>query len=72
MGWMGERYVARHAAIIGCCQAVEHEEISRYGNGPRRLARPRRDLLSGILDQEKAAKHKLAHIAIAEINRPVH
>ena len=23
--------VARHATIIGCCQAVEHYEISRYG-----------------------------------------
>jgi ferritin-like metal-binding protein YciE len=23
--------VAKHAAIIGCCQAVEHYEISRYG-----------------------------------------
>ena len=37
--------VARHAAIIGCCQAVEHYEISRYarcGNGPRRWARTRR------------------------------
>ena len=26
-----EGAVAKHAAIIGCCQAVEHYEISRYG-----------------------------------------
>ncbi len=28
------------------------------------------DLLSGILDQEKAANSKLTHIAISEINKP--
>ena len=27
------------------------------------------DLLSGILDQEKAANHKLTHLAISEINK---
>jgi ferritin-like metal-binding protein YciE len=26
-----EGTVAKHAAIIGCCQSVEHYEISRYG-----------------------------------------
>ena len=66
--------VARHAAIIGCCQAVEHYEISRYGT-LREWAKAlgeteAHDLLSGILDQEKAANHKLTHIAIAEINKP--
>ncbi len=66
--------VAKHAAIIGCCQAVEHYEISRYGT-LREWAKAlgeneAHDLLSGILDQEKAANHKLTHIAIAEINKP--
>jgi ferritin-like metal-binding protein YciE len=64
--------VARHATIIGC-QAVEHYEISRYGT-LREWAKAlgeteAHDLLSGILDQEKAANHKLTHIAIAEINK---
>ena len=66
--------IARHAAIIGCCQAVEHYEISRYGTlreWAKALGETKaNDLLSGILDQEKAANHKLTHIAIAEINRP--
>lgn len=66
--------VARHAAIIGCCQAVEHYEISRYGT-LREWAKAlgedeSHDLLSGILDQEKAANHKLTHIAITTINKP--
>ena len=58
--------VAKHAAIIGCCQAVEHYEIARYALGEREA----HDLLSGILDQEKAANHKLSHIAINTINKP--
>src|SRR4029453_10422359 len=66
--------VARHAAIIGCCQAVEHYEISRYGT-LREWAKAlgeteAHELLSGILDQEKAANHKLTNIAVTEINRP--
>jgi ferritin-like metal-binding protein YciE len=66
--------VARHAAIIGCCQAVEHYEISRYGT-LREWAKAlgeseAHELLSGILDQEKAANHKLTNIAVSEINRP--
>jgi len=65
--------VAKHAAIIGCCQAVEHYEIARYGT-LREWAKAlgeheSHDLLSGILDQEKAADHKLTHIAIATINK---
>ena len=65
--------IARHAAIIGCCQAVEHYEISRYGT-LREWAKAlgeteAHDLLSGILDQEKAANHKLTHIAVAETNK---
>ena len=65
--------VAKHAAIIGCCQAVEHYEIARYGT-LREWAKAlgeteAHDLLSGILDQEKAANHKLTHLAISEINK---
>jgi len=65
--------VAMHAAVIGCCQAVEHYEISRYGT-LREWAKAlgeteAHDLLSGILDQEKAANHKLTHLAISEINK---
>jgi ferritin-like metal-binding protein YciE len=65
--------VAKHAAIIGCCQAVEHYEIARYGT-LREWAKAlgeseAHDLLSEILDQEKAANHKLTHIAITTINK---
>jgi ferritin-like metal-binding protein YciE len=66
--------VAKHAAVIGCCQAVEHYEIARYGTlreWAKALGRPEaHELLSDILDQEKAANHKLTHIAISEINKP--
>jgi ferritin-like metal-binding protein YciE len=65
--------VAKHAAIIGCCQAVEHYEISRYGtlrDWAKALGEPEaHELLMDILDQEKAANHKLTHIAITEINK---
>ena len=70
----GEGSVAKHAAIIGCCQAVEHYEIARYGT-LREWAKAlgeteAHDLLSGILDQEKAANHKLTHIALTTVNKP--
>lgn len=70
----GKGAVARNAALIGCCQAVEHYEIARYGT-LREWAKAlgedeAHDLLSGILDQEKAANSKLTHIAISEINKP--
>jgi ferritin-like metal-binding protein YciE len=66
--------VAKHAAIIGCCQAVEHYEIARYGT-LREWAKAlgeseAHELLSEILDQEKAVNHKLTHIAITTINKP--
>jgi len=65
--------VAKHAAIIGCCQAVEHYEISRYGTlreWAKALGKNEaHELLTEILDQEKAANHKLTHIAITEINK---
>jgi ferritin-like metal-binding protein YciE len=65
--------VARHAGIIGCCQAVEHYEIARYGT-LREWAKALKEskaheLLSEILDQEKAANSKLTNIAISEINK---
>ncbi len=65
--------VARHAAIIGCCQAVEHYEIARYGTlreWAKALGKTEaHELLSEILDQEKAANSKLTNIAITEINK---
>jgi ferritin-like metal-binding protein YciE len=66
--------IAKHAAIIGCCQAIEHYEISRYGT-LRGWAKAfgeseAHELLSEILDQGKAANHKLTHIAITTINKP--
>ena len=69
-----EGSVAKHAAIIGCCQAVEHYEISRYGTlreWAKALGETKaHELLSEILDQEKAANAKLTNIAITEINKP--
>jgi len=65
--------VAKHATIIGCCQAVEHYEISRYGTlreWAKALGKTEaHELLSEILDQEKAANAKLTTIAITEINK---
>src|SRR6478736_1625108 len=69
-----EGTIAKHAAIIGCCQSIEHYEISRYGTlreWAKALGETKaHDLLSEILDQEKAANAKLTAIAINEINRP--
>ena len=58
--------------IVGCCQAIEHYEIARYGT-LREWAKSldeqeAHDLLNGILDQEKAANHKLTHLAVTAIN----
>jgi ferritin-like metal-binding protein YciE len=65
---------ARHAVIIGCCQAVEHYEIARYGTlreWAKALGESKaQELLSEVLDQEKAANSKLTNIAITEINKP--
>jgi ferritin-like metal-binding protein YciE len=64
---------ARNAAIIGCCQAIEHYEIARYGTlreWAKAIDQPEaHDMLSAILDQEKAANHKLTNLAVAGINR---
>ena len=63
---------AKNAAIIGACQAVEHYEIARYGT-LREWAKvlglgEAHDLLTEILDQEKAANSKLTNLAVSEIN----
>lgn len=64
--------VAKHALIIGICQAIEHYEIARYGTlreWAKELGeKEAHDLLSDILDQEKAANHTLTHIAVTTLN----
>jgi ferritin-like metal-binding protein YciE len=64
--------VARHAAVIGICQAIEHYEIARYGT-LREWAKAlghdeAHERLSSILDQEKAANHTLTHLAVTTVN----
>jgi ferritin-like metal-binding protein YciE len=66
---------ARDVALIGCCQAIEHYEISRYGS-LREWAKvlgntEAHDLLGTILDQEKAANNKLTHLAVSTVNQGV-
>jgi ferritin-like metal-binding protein YciE len=65
--------VALNAAVIAAAQAVEHYEISRYGS-LREWAKvlghqEAHDLLSGILDEEKAANNKLTNLAVSTINK---
>ncbi|MBC7283543.1 ferritin-like domain-containing protein [Hoeflea sp.] len=64
---------ALNAMLIGACQAVEHYEIARYGT-LREWAKilghtEAHDLLTSILDQEKAANSKLTNLAVSEINK---
>ena len=64
---------ALNAMLIGACQAVEHYEIARYGT-LREWAKvlgltEAHDLLSSILDQEKAANSKLTNLAVSEVNQ---
>ena len=65
--------VARHAAIIGCCQAIEHYEIARYGTlkeWARALGADEAQIhISTILDQEKATNSKLTAIAVDTVNK---
>ena len=65
--------VARNAALVGCCQAIEHYEIARYGTlreWAKAIDQPEaHEMLSGILDQEKAANFKLTNIAVTAINK---
>jgi ferritin-like metal-binding protein YciE len=63
---------ALDAALIGAAQAVEHYEIARYGT-LREWAKVLKldeahDLLSSILDQEKAANSKLTNLAVSQVN----
>ena len=64
---------ARDLAIVGCCQAVEHYEIARYGT-LREWAKvlgygEAHDLLTQILDQERAANSKLTNLAVTTLNK---
>lgn len=65
--------VALDACLIGIAQAVEHYEIARYGT-LREWAKvlgmtEAHDLLSEILDMEKATNSKLTSLAVASINQ---
>jgi ferritin-like metal-binding protein YciE len=63
---------AKNAALLAACQAVEHYEIARYGTlreWAKELGHDEaHDLLTGILDQEKAANSKLTNLAVSTIN----
>ena len=63
---------ALDAALIGIAQAVEHYEIARYGTlreWAKELGHPQaHDLLSQILDQEKAANATLTGLAVKKVN----
>jgi ferritin-like metal-binding protein YciE len=64
--------VALDAALIGAAQAVEHYEIARYGT-LREWAKElgyteAHDMLTQILDMEKAANAKLTTIAVTAVN----
>lgn len=63
---------ALNAALIGAAQAVEHYEIARYGT-LREWAKvlgedKAHDLLTQILDMEKAANAKLTSLAVEQVN----
>ena len=65
---------ALDAALIGAAQAVEHYEIARYGT-LREWAKvlghsEAHDLLTQILDMEKAANSKLTNLAVGGVNVP--
>lgn len=63
---------ALDAALIGMAQAVEHYEIARYGTlreWAKELGHTEaHDLLSQILDQEKAANATLTGLAVKTVN----
>ena len=58
--------------IIGCCQAIEHYEIARFGTlraWAKALGHEEaHGLLTGILDDHKGADHRLSSLAISTIN----
>ncbi len=64
---------ALDACLIAAAQAVEHYEIARYGT-LREWAKvlghtTAHDLLSQILDMEKAANSKLTSLAVGSVNK---
>lgn len=64
--------IALDASLIAAAQAVEHYEIARYGT-LREWAKvlghsEAHDLLSQILDMEKAANSKLTSVAVSAVN----
>lgn len=64
--------IALDACLIAAAQAVEHYEIARYG-ALREWAKvlghtEAHDLLSQILDMEKAANSKLTGVAVSAVN----
>ncbi len=67
-----EGATARDASIIGCCQAIEHYEIARFGTlraWAKALGHEEaHGLLTGILDDHKGADHRLSSLAISTIN----
>ena len=64
--------VALDAALTAAAQAVEHYEIARYGTlreWAKQLGNMQaHDLLSQILDMEKAANAKLTTLAVTSLN----
>ena len=64
--------VALDAALTAAAQAVEHYEIARYGTlreWAKQLGNTQaHDLLSQILDMEKAANAKLTTLAVTSLN----
>ena len=64
---------ALETSLIAVAQAVEHYEIARYGT-LREWAKvlghtEAHDLLSEILDMEKAANSKLTSLAVSSVNK---
>ncbi len=64
---------ALDAGLLSAAQAVEHYEISRYGS-LREWAKvlgntEAHNLLTEILDQEKAANNKLTNLAVSSLNK---
>ena len=65
--------VALDACLIAAAQAVEHYEIARYGT-LREWAKllghdEAHDLLTQILDMEKATNAKLTTLAVGSVNK---
>lgn len=64
---------AKNAGLLAACQAVEHYEIARYGTlreWAKELGHTEaHELLTSILDQEKAANSKLTNLAVSSINK---